>query len=117
MNLNKLILLTSTLFLLNCSSTENLSKKFFSNPADGVTIYDEDIDVGLKAIGGKISGRHLEQAKKHCSTYKKKAIYVTSGAIKQGLVSNKYRTYEIYVCDKSWSGSIITPRSISLNNT
>ena len=43
MTLNKIILLTLTLFLLNCSSTENLSKKIFPNPADGIIIYDKDV--------------------------------------------------------------------------
>ena len=45
MNLNKIALITLTLFILGCSSTENLNKKFFSNPSDGITIYDEEIDV------------------------------------------------------------------------
>tara|TARA_E500000178_G_scaffold42003_1_gene37693 strand:+ start:237 stop:542 length:306 start_codon:yes stop_codon:yes gene_type:complete len=101
MNLNKIALITLTLFILGCSSTENLNKKFFSNPADGITIYDEEIDVGLKATGGKVLKRHLEQAKKHCNLFDKNAIYVTSGAIEQGLTTNKYRTYEEYKCVKA----------------
>ncbi len=101
MILNKIILLILTLFFLNCSSSENLSKKIFSNPADGITIYDEEIDVGLKATGGKVLKRHLEQAKKHCALFDKNAIYVTSGAIEQGLTTNKYRTYEEYKCVKA----------------
>tara|TARA_X000000950_G_C13634166_1_gene544784 strand:+ start:345 stop:650 length:306 start_codon:yes stop_codon:yes gene_type:complete len=101
MILNKIILLILTLFFLSCSSSENLSKKIFSNPEDGITIYDEEIDVGLKATGGKVLKRHLEQAKKHCNLFDKNAIYVTSGAIEQGLTTNKYRTYEEYKCVKA----------------
>ena len=101
MILNKIILLILTLFFLNCSSSENLSKKIFSNPADGITIYDEEINFGLKATGGKVLKRHLEQAKKHCNLFDKNAIYVTSGAIEQGLTTNKYRTYEEYKCVKA----------------
>ena len=62
MTFNKLILFILTLFLINCSSTENLRKKIFPSPADGIIIYDKEIDVGLKATGGKVLGRHLEKA-------------------------------------------------------
>ncbi len=101
MILNKILILTLTLFFLSCSSKENLSKKFFSNPEDGITIYDKEIDVGLKATGGKVLRRHLEQAKKHCNLFDKKAIYEKSGATEQGLATNKYLTYERYKCVKA----------------
>ena len=100
MNFNKIALITLALFILGCSSTENLRKEFFSKPEDGITIYDKEIDVGLKASGGKVLGRHLEQAKKHCNLFDKKAIYEKSGAAEQGLATNKYLTYERYKCVK-----------------
>ena len=53
MNFNKIALITVALFILGCSSTENLRKEFFPKPEDGITIYDKEIDVGLKASGGK----------------------------------------------------------------
>ena len=101
MNFNKIVILLITLFILSCSSKNDLSNKFFSNPEDGITIYDKEIDVGLKASGGKVLGRHLEQAKKHCNQYGKDAIYVRSGAAEQGLGTNKYLRYEIYICVKA----------------
>ena len=101
MTFNKVILFILTLFLVNCSSTENLRKKIFPRPADGIIIYDKEIDVGLKASGGKVLGRHLEQAKKHCNLFDKKAIYEKSGATEQGLATNKYLTYERYKCVKA----------------
>ena len=104
MNFNKIAIITLALFILGCSSTEN-----FSNPEDGITIYDKEIkeiDVGLKAAGDKavdekVLGRHLEQAKKHCNLFDKKAIYEKSGATEQGLATNKYLTYERYKCVKA----------------
>ena len=117
MNFNKIALITGALFILGCSSTENLRKEIFPKPEDGITIYDKEIDVGLKATGGKVLGRHLEQAKKHCNLFDKKAIYERSGATEKGLLTNKYLTYERYKCVKAWSGSKVTPRSMSLNHT
>ena len=105
MNFNKIALITVALFILGCSSTENLRKEFFPKPEDGITIYDKEIDVGLKATGGKLLGRHLEQAKKHCNLFDKKAIYEESGEkeqiTEQGLATNKYLTYERYKCVKA----------------
>ena len=104
MNFNKIALITVALFILGCSSTENLRKEFFPKPEDGITIYDKEIDVSLKATGGKVLGRHLEQAKKHCNLFDKKAIYEESGEkeqiTEQGLATNKYLTYERYKCVK-----------------
>ena len=104
MNFNKIALITVAVFILGCSSTENLRKEFFPKPEDGITIYDEEIDVSLKATGGKVLGRHLEQAKKHCNLFDKKAIYEESGEkeqiTEQGLATNKYLTYERYKCVK-----------------
>tara|TARA_B100000989_G_scaffold261635_1_gene212777 strand:- start:64 stop:369 length:306 start_codon:yes stop_codon:yes gene_type:complete len=101
MNFNKIALIIVALFILGCSSTENLRKEFFPKAEDGITIYDKEIDVGLKATGGKLLGRHLEQAKKHCNLFDKKAIYEKSGATEQGLATNKYLTYERYKCVKA----------------
>ena len=101
MILIRILLLTLTLFFISCSSTENLRKEIFPKPEDGITIYDKEIDVGLKATGGKVLGRHLEQAKKHCNLFDKKAIYEKSGTTEQGLATNKYLTYERYKCVKA----------------
>ena len=97
----KILFFLNISFVLGCSSTENLRKEFFPKPEDGITIYDKEIDVGLKASGGKVLGRHLEQAKKHCNLFDKKAIYENSGATEQGLATNKYLTYERYKCVKA----------------
>ena len=106
MNFNKIVILLITLFILSCSSKNDLSNKFFLNPEDGITIYDKDINVGLKATGGKtadgeVLARHQKQAKKHCNQYGKDANYVRSGAAEQGLGTNKYLRYEIYICVKA----------------
>ena len=101
MNFNKIGLITVALFILGCSSTENLRKEFFSKPEDGITIYDEEINYGLNATGGKVLGRHLEQARKHRNLFDKKAIYEKSGSTEQGLATNKYLTYERYKCIKA----------------
>ena len=92
MNINKIALLALILLILGCSSTENLRS------GDGITIYDETYDESLKAVGGKVLGRHESQAQKYCSKYNKKAIYIESGSKKEGFASNRFLAFEKYRC-------------------
>ena len=61
-------------------------------------IYDETYDESLKAVGGKVLGRHESLAQKYCSKYNKKAIYIESGSKKQGFDSNRFLAFEKYRC-------------------
>ena len=99
MNLNKIALITLTLFILGCSSIDNLSNKIFSNPSDGITFFDKKLDDGLKATGGKKNKsvkllRHLEKAKIHCKQFDKKAIYYESGTTARGVNNLNYERYK-----------------------
>ena len=68
-------------------------------PSQGIVIYDKEIHKGLSLKGGKILGRHLEAAKKHCKNYNKVAKYETSGVKEfEDLGINKSKSYEKYQC-------------------
>ena len=92
MNFNKIALITVALFILGCSSTEDLRSGY------EITIYDKIEDENLKAVGGKILGRHESEAQKYCSKYNKKAIYIESGSKKREFDSNRFSTFEKYRC-------------------
>ena len=98
----KICLIFSILSIYGCSTSKEFVNEYInSNPEEGIIIYDEEISTGLNATGGKVLGRHLGEAKKHCSKYKKQAFYVKSGFIEKGLGAKEYKTFEEYKCNNS----------------
>ena len=93
MNFNKVIFIILSFFILGCQSTENSH-----NPANGIIFYEEVVDIDLKAAGGEVLVKHMERAKKHCSKYYRKAVYVKSGLKDQGFDVKKIRAYEEFKC-------------------
>ena len=82
--------------LLSLSGCKNLSKTIYNpepNIQDGTIIYDKK--AGLKLKGGLAKGRHLEEAKRHCRLFNKKAKYESSGST---IKDNIIKTYEYYKC-------------------